>query len=234
LSVAIFWPVFWPPGISESDRLCALIDLGTNGEIVVGNAQRMLCASTAAGPAFEGGRIRMGMRAAVGAIAHVVLRNDKMECSVLGEGAPRGICGSGLVDSAAVGLKLGSILVDGRISGGVRELALKQPVSLTQADIRELQLAKAAVAAGLRILIKRWGAGIHDLDTVYLAGAFGNYLNIANARRIGLIEAESSLIKPAGNTSLRGVKMALLRPALTRTWIACVRRARSACVRPAI
>jgi uncharacterized 2Fe-2S/4Fe-4S cluster protein (DUF4445 family) len=209
-------------GISENERLCALIDLGTNGEIVVGNAGRLLCASTAAGPAFEGGRIRMGMRAAAGAIAHVALRNDKMECSVLGDGAPRGICGSGLVDAAAVGLNLGSILADGRISGGTRELVLKQPVSLTQADIRELQLAKAAIAAGLRILIEQWGAGIHDLHTVYLAGAFGNYLNIHNARRIGLIEPGSSLIKPAGNTSLRGAKMALLRPSFGRTWIAGV------------
>ena len=210
-------------GLADSDRLCALIDLGTNGEIVVGNAGRILCASTAAGPAFEGGRIRMGMRAAAGAIAHVAVRNGKMECSVLGDGAPRGVCGSGLVDSAAAGLTLGSILVNGRISGGVRELALKPPVSLIQADIRELQLAKAAVAAGLRILLKRLGAGMHDLHAVYLAGAFGNYLNVDSARRIGLIEAGSSLIKPAGNTSLRGVKMALLRPSLSRTWTAEVR-----------
>ena len=89
-------------GISESAQLSALIDLGTNGEIVVGNAERMLCASTAAGPAFEGGRIRMGMRAATGAIAHVAIRNGTAKCSIVGNGTPRGICGSGLVDAAAV------------------------------------------------------------------------------------------------------------------------------------
>lgn len=207
-------------GLSESDRLCAFIDLGTNGEIVVSNAGRILVASTAAGPAFEGGRIRMGMRAAAGAIARVALQNGKMECSVLGDGTPRGICGSGLVDAVAAGLQLGSILASGRISGATRELALAPPVSLTQADIRELQLAKAAIAAGFRTLVKRWGADVRDLHTVYLAGAFGNYLNIDSARKIGLIEAELSLIKPAGNTSLRGVKMALLRPSLSSAWIA--------------
>ena len=128
-----------------------------------------------------------------------------------------------LVDAVAVGLQSSSILASGRISGETRELALAPPVSLTQADIRELQLAKAAIAAGLRILVRRWGAGIQDLQTVYLAGAFGNYLNIDSARRIGLIEAGLSLVEPAGNTSLRGVKMALLRPSLSSEWIAGAR-----------
>jgi uncharacterized 2Fe-2S/4Fe-4S cluster protein (DUF4445 family) len=210
-------------GISESAELCALIDLGTNGEIVVGNAERMLCASTAAGPAFEGGRIRMGMRAAAGAITHVTIRNGAFECRVLGDGAPRGVCGSGLVDAVAAGLEIGSILANGRMSGGTRELALLAPVSITQADIRELQLAKAAIAAGLRILTEQWGASLQDLQTIYLAGAFGNYTSIESARRIGLIEVDSARVKPAGNTSLRGVKMNLLRPSRREPWIAGAR-----------
>jgi uncharacterized 2Fe-2S/4Fe-4S cluster protein (DUF4445 family) len=211
-------------GMAESRELCALIDLGTNGEIVVGNRERMLCASTAAGPAFEGGRIRMGMRAAEGAIAHVSqIGGSGLKCRVLGDGTPRGICGSGLADAAAVGLELGAILANGRMSGGAREFALQTPVSITQADIRELQLAKAAIAAGLRILTERWGASLDALHTVYLAGAFGNYLNLRSARRIGLLEVDLSRIRPAGNTSLRGVKMSMLRPARRERWIADVR-----------
>jgi uncharacterized 2Fe-2S/4Fe-4S cluster protein (DUF4445 family) len=207
-------------GIGESDELAALIDLGTNGEIVVGNAARLLCASTAAGPAFEAGRIRMGMRAASGAIAHVAVRDGLLECRVIGHTAPRGICGSGLVDAAAAGLELGSILPNGRLAGGAREFSLIPPIGITQADIRELQLAKGAIAAGLRILMDRWGAPVCDLRKIYLAGAFGNYINIESARRIGLLEAESSRIVPAGNTSLRGVKMALLAPSRRDGWIA--------------
>jgi uncharacterized 2Fe-2S/4Fe-4S cluster protein (DUF4445 family) len=210
-------------GMGESDELAALIDLGTNGEIVVGNTAKLLCASTAAGPAFEAGRIRMGMRAASGAIAHVAARNGSLECRVIGGAAPRGICGSGLVDAAAAGLELGSILANGRLAGGAREFPLIPPIGITQADIRELQLAKAAIAAGLRILTDRWGARAGDLRKIHLAGAFGNYINIESARRIGLLEAESSRIVPAGNTSLRGVKMALLAPSRRDRWIAGIR-----------
>ena len=143
--------------LHESERLAALIDLGTNGEIVVGNRERMLCASTAAGPAFEGARISMGMRAATGAISEVRVRDGGLECHVLGNVAPRGICGSGLVDAVAAGLELGWISPKGRLANG-DSLALAGPVSLNQWDVRELQLAKGAIAAGLRILLEQWGA----------------------------------------------------------------------------
>ena len=127
----------------ESERLTALIDLGTNGEIVVGNRERLLCASTAAGPAFEGGRISMGMRAATGAISEVSVRGRRAcDCRVLGHGAPRGICGSGLVDAVAAGLDLGLIRPAAGWPQG-KTLPLAGRVALTQADIRELQLAKA-------------------------------------------------------------------------------------------
>jgi uncharacterized 2Fe-2S/4Fe-4S cluster protein (DUF4445 family) len=192
--------------------LTALIDLGTNGEIVVGNAERMLCASTAAGPAFEGGRIRMGMRASAGAISRAAARGRHLACEVIGGGTARGVCGSGLVDAAAAALDLGIIEPGGRLAGRAREFPLADGVTITQGDVRELQLAKAAIAAGLRILTAHWGASLEDLETVHLAGAFGNYLNVASARRIGLVEVDPARVKPVGNTALRGAKMHLLTP----------------------
>jgi len=194
--------------LHESDRLAALIDLGTNGEIVVGNRERMLCASTAAGPAFEGARISMGMRAATGAISEVRAQDGKLLCHVLGDGAPRGICGSGLVDAVAASLDLGWIRPSGRLADG-EVLALSEPVTLSQWDVRELQLAKGAIAAGLRLLLEQWGATKHDLAQVYLAGAFGNYINYASARRIGLLDFPVEKVKPSGNTALLGAKLAL-------------------------
>ncbi len=194
--------------LHESERLAALIDLGTNGEIVVGNRERMLCASTAAGPAFEGARISMGMRAATGAISEVRVRDGGLLCHVLGNGAPRGICGSGLVDAVAAGLELGWISSKGRLANG-DSLALAGPVSLNQWDVRELQLAKGAIAAGLRILLEQWGATKDDLAQVFLAGAFGNYINQSSARRIGLLDLAAETVRPAGNTALLGAKLAL-------------------------
>jgi uncharacterized 2Fe-2S/4Fe-4S cluster protein (DUF4445 family) len=194
--------------LHESEALVALIDLGTNGEIVLGNRERMLCASTAAGPAFEGARISMGMRAATGAISEVTWREGQFHCRVLGNVAPRGICGSGLVDAVAVGLETGSIQNTGKLSGAT-SLDLAPPVVVTQRDIRELQLAKGAIAAGFRILLQRWGATATDLSRVYLAGAFGNYISRASARRIGLLNFPPDKVEPAGNTALRGAKLAL-------------------------
>ena len=197
-------------GMAESTELVALADLGTNGEIVVGDRSGLICASTAAGPAFEAGRIRMGMRASAGAITGVSLRNGKLHCHVLGEGQARGICGSGLVDAAAAGLNLGLLQSNGRFSDGSREWTLVPPVSLSQGDIRELQLAKGAIAAGLRILLDQFGKNLKDLHKLHLAGAFGNYVSRESARRIGLIEVSPGKIHSAGNTALRGAKMVLL------------------------
>jgi uncharacterized 2Fe-2S/4Fe-4S cluster protein (DUF4445 family) len=194
--------------LHENQQVTALIDLGTNGEIVVGNRERMLCASTAAGPAFEGARISMGMRAATGAISEVRARDGQLECHVLGNVAPRGICGSGLVDAAAVGLELGWISPMGRLVNG-DPLSLAGPVKLNQWDVRELQLAKGAIAAGLRILLEQWGAAKEDLAQVFLAGAFGNYLNYTSARRIGLLDFPAEKVQSSGNTALLGAKLAL-------------------------
>ena len=194
-------------GMHRASQLTALIDLGTNGEIVVGNRDGLWCASTAAGPAFEAGQIRCGMRAATGAIAHV---SDEFECTIIGGGAARGICGSGLVDAVAAGLKAGRIRSTGRLTDG--QLQLAGGVALAQADIRELQLAKGAIAAGLRILLRRIGASERDLHMIHLAGAFGNYINIRSAVCIGLLPDVE--IHPAGNTALRGARMMLVQPDL--------------------
>lgn len=198
-------------GLAESDALVGLIDLGTNGEIVFGAGGRLLCASTAAGPAFEGGRISCGMRAATGAIAEVSLDSGRLVCQTLEHAAARGICGSGLVDAVACGLEMGRIQLSGKLTGGPLELA--PAVQVTQADIREVQLAKGAIAAGARILLKRLGAEPGDVRRLYLAGAFGNYINRESARRIGLIKFPPEIVEPAGNTALLGVKMALFEEA---------------------
>ncbi len=197
-------------GMAKAERLMALIDLGTNGEIAIGNREGILCASTAAGPAFEAGSIRMGMRAAPGAVAHVHSHGGVLEATVIGGGEPRGICGSGLVDGVAEGLDEGAILESGRFADSRGVYALAGPVALFQSDVRQLQLAKGAIAAGYKLLLHKIGAEAGDVERVYLAGAFGNYLRIESAVRIGLVAAATERIHAAGNTALRGAKMMLL------------------------
>jgi uncharacterized 2Fe-2S/4Fe-4S cluster protein (DUF4445 family) len=181
-----------------------LFDIGTNGEIVVGSRDGIRCASTAAGPAFEGGRIGMGMRAGDGAIDSVHVEDGGFRCHVLGGVAPRGICGSGLVDAVAAGLQLKRVQANGRLADGEKTMALVEGVHLKQSDIRELQLAKGAMAAGLRML----GGEVRHLS---LAGAFGNYIRQASARVIGLLP-EDVEVEPVGNSALRGARMLLLEP----------------------
>jgi uncharacterized 2Fe-2S/4Fe-4S cluster protein (DUF4445 family) len=190
----------------------ALMDLGTNGEVVVGSRARMVCTSTAAGPAFEGARISMGMRAATGAISEVRAQDGAVACRVIGGGEPRGLCGSGLVDAVAAGLDLAWIRPDGRMTIAPA-MPLAGPVTLLPADVRELQLAKGAIAAGLRILATRLGASLEDIRQLHLAGAFGNYVSRAGARRIGLLRVPLDRVTPAGNTALLGAKRALFEDA---------------------
>ncbi len=193
-------------GLNERAGLTALIDLGTNGEVVVGGRDKLLCTSTAAGPAFEGARISMGMRAATGAISEVRVIDGVHQCRVIGGGEPRGLCGSGLVDAVAAGLDLGWIEARGRMADS---RALSGPVVLIPQDVRELQLAKGAIAAGLRLLTARFGATLSDIGLLHLAGAFGNYINRTSAQRIGLLRMPRERILPAGNTALLGAKRAL-------------------------
>ncbi len=195
-------------GISESERLTCFLDLGTNSEIVIGDRHRMLCASGAAGPAFEGARIGMGMRASTGAIWRVQVHEHEMVCDVLGNVAACGICGSGLIDAVAVGLSLGKVAPSGRL-GDSAGLHLTDSVLISQNDIRQLQLAKGAIAAGIRLLLKQYGAKVTEIEKVYLAGAFGNYINRASARSIGLLPFSEERVEASGNTALLGAKIAL-------------------------
>ncbi len=200
-------------GMHERSELCALIDLGTNGEIVIGNRERLLCASTAAGPAFEAGGIAQGMRATRGAIDQVSVSSDgsnDLQCHVVGGGKAKGICGSGLVDAVAAGLETNRIEPSGRLtSDGRKKLCLSGSVHLTQSDIRQLQLAKGAIAAGIGILLGQLEKTEHDLQHLFLAGAFGNYVNRNSAERIGLIPASADSSDAIGNSALLGAKLAL-------------------------
>jgi uncharacterized 2Fe-2S/4Fe-4S cluster protein (DUF4445 family) len=209
-------------GLEDAELPGALLDLGTNGEVAVGCRSGIRCASTAAGPAFEGGRIGMGMRAGTGAIDRVSVHDGRLACTVIGGGAARGLCGSGLVDAAAAALDLGWILPSGRLAPGLTEIALTAPVRLLQADIRELQLAKGALAAGFELLLD--GRTLQP-DRVYLAGAFGNYVQAAAARRIGLLPPWVATPSAAGNTALRGARRLLLagsrRQAILARALAC-------------
>ena len=197
-------------GLHRSERLQVLVDLGTNAEIIAGNREGLLCASTAAGPAFEGARIQMGMRAEPGAIYQVRREGTALRCQTIGHATPRGICGSGLVDAIAAGLDAGLILPSGRITDRSFEIALAAPVVLHQCDIRELQLAKGAISAGIEILLEMLGARTGDVETVHLCGAFGNCIVPESARRIGMLNFAPERVTPAGNTSLHGAKQILL------------------------
>jgi uncharacterized 2Fe-2S/4Fe-4S cluster protein (DUF4445 family) len=196
-------------GLDRAAVTAAMFDLGTNGEIVVGTADRLYCASAAAGPAFEGARISCGMRAAAGAISAVQAAGGRLVAHVLGGGPARGICGSGLVDAVARGLDLGRIEPGGRLAGGAPVLELPDGLALTQRDIRELQLAKGALAVGLRLLSRRAGTEPRRLERLSLAGAFGNYVSRESARRIGLFDTPLDRVASAGNAALLGAKLAL-------------------------
>lgn len=196
-------------GLHLNDNYEALIDLGTNGEIVVGNKHRIVCASTAAGPAFEGSNVSMGMRAVTGAISSLNLINGKLEAKVIGNTAAKGICGSALVDAIAIFHKMNMIGMCGEISSGEKSIALSGKVSISQNDINEFQFAKAAIAAGLTILVKTLSIQLADIQKIYIAGGFGNYINVANLVEIGMIELPEDKIRKMGNTALIGAKMFL-------------------------
>jgi uncharacterized 2Fe-2S/4Fe-4S cluster protein (DUF4445 family) len=191
--------------------------LGTNGEIAAGNKNRIVCASTAAGPAFEGTNISMGMRAVTGAISSFTLINGLIHANVIGNTRPRGICGSALIDAVAILKKLERIGMFGEISSGEGEIHLMGNVSLTQKDIHEFLLAKAAIAAGLAILTKELSISLSDLNAVYIAGGFGNYINPDHVVETGMINYPKDRIHKMGNTSLIGAKMFLFSPEANAT-----------------
>ena len=197
----------------ETAKNILMVDIGTNGEMVLGNSERMLACSTAAGPAFEGAKIKFGMRGAIGAIDHVWLKDGEIRCHVIGEGRAKGICGSGLIDAVAVALDAGLINARGRIQDaqemdGQRVIRLCDEIYLTQADIREVQLAKSAIASGIEIMISRFGIDISEVDEVLLAGAFGSFMNPISACKIGILpQSLQDKIDIIGNAAGEGAKL---------------------------
>lgn len=196
-------------GMHKKESYSALIDLGTNGEIAVGNKSGIVCASTAAGPAFEGSNISMGMRAQSGAISALTLEDGCIRAHVIGNTPPKGICGSALIDAIAILRKLDLIGMFGEINSGEEEVKIAGEVRLTQKDINEFLLAKAAIAAGLTILLKNLNIGVSDLTILYIAGGFGNFITIENLIATGMIELPEEKIHKIGNTALIGAKMFL-------------------------
>ncbi len=196
-------------GLHLKEEYTALIDLGTNGEIVIGNKQRIVCASTAAGPAFEGANISMGMRAVTGAISSLKQADGQLKANVIGNTIAKGICGSALIDAVAILRKLDQLGMFGEINSGEPDILLSGKVRLTQQDINEFQLAKAAIAAGLFILAKDLEIELSHISELYIAGGFGNYINIDHVVETGMIELSPKKIHKMGNTALIGAKMFL-------------------------
>lgn len=190
-----------------------MVDIGTNGEMVLQHQGRMVACSTAAGPALEGANILFGMRGATGAIDHVSWEDGSIRCSVIGGGVPAGICGSGIIDAIAVLLDNKLINKRGRIQttdevNHQRIVYLTDSIYLTQDDVRQVQLAKGAIAAGIILMCGSLGITPSDIDRVILAGAFGSYMNPESACRIGLLPEElSGKIQAAGNIAGTGAKL---------------------------
>ncbi len=226
--------------INLAEELTLLVDIGTNGELVCGNREKLYAASCAAGPALEGARITQGSRAVDGAIEAVFINANgaDIDVDVIGDSQPASICGSGLIDAVAVMLDLGVIDSTGRFNSDKQfidslpplianriiksdgqpafiiarmDCSYKPAVILTQKDIREVQLAKAAIAAGIRLIMKQLNLRDEDLQQVLLAGAFGNYIRRESALRIGLLPKVSlEKIHFVGNAASSGARMILL------------------------
>jgi uncharacterized 2Fe-2S/4Fe-4S cluster protein (DUF4445 family) len=226
-------------GVTREPAIRLLVDVGTNGEIVLGSKMRTVATAAPAGPAFEGAQIKCGMRASAGAIEGVRIQSDGVELMVIGNVAPVGICGSGLIDAVAEMVRAGLLDASGRLVTveqaeqrgmapeltrrlveveGVRAFVLATeaetggaPVVLTQRDVRELQFAKAAIATGIGLMMDELGITADQLEQVLLAGSFGSYINPSSARAIGLVPwVPVERILAAGNSAGEGAKIALL------------------------
>ena len=230
-----------------ASKLCSaggsslFLDIGTNGEMALVSGGRVSCCAVASGPAFEGAGISCGMPALSGAVSHV--RYDRgFLYDVIGAVEPVGICGSGLIDLAATLLKLGCIDNGGRLlppelapekvrryirpdGQGNGVFYLTENVYLTAADVRSLQLAKAAVAGGVEVLLDRHGIKASDLDRVCLAGGFGNYIDPKSAMALGMLpEISPERLHCLGNTSLAGASMAAVDPECRRELRSCAEK----------
>jgi len=202
--------------LAHEERLVAVMDIGTNTELIVGNRHRILAASCPAGPAFEGGAIACGMPALDGAIESVAIDDaEKFQLGVIGDVPPEGICGSGLVDVLSELLRTGRMNEMGRFADDIKRVTLyhdeDKEVFLLESDVNELAQAKGANVAGLHAVFSSYGIDFDQIEVFYLAGGFGRHLNVEASKRIGLVPSlASTKIVQAGNTAIEGATIALL------------------------
>jgi len=202
--------------LAHEERTIAVMDIGTNTELIVGNKHRVLAASCPAGPAFEGGQITFGMPGLPGAIEKVAIGDDgRVAVHVIGDVPPEGLCGSGLVDLLAELLRTGRMNALGRFEEAGQDFVVAtggdRPVTFNEADINALAQAKGANVAGLQIAFAEYGIDYPQLDVFYLAGGFGRHLNLESSKRIGLIpNLPAEKIVQVGNASVEGACIALL------------------------
>ena len=212
--------------IAEASQTTLAIDIGTNTEICLNHRGRMTSVSCASGPAFEGAHIKFGMRAAPGAIEHVRLSNERLEIQTIGGDAPVGICGSGLLDVVAQ-LRLNNILDrngrmdpsghslvrdhDGMVEFVLVEREGQEAITISQKDVRELQLAKAAIRLGIQALVTAEEIAESDIEQVIIAGAFGTYIHVESAITIGMLPAlPLERFTQVGNAAGTGARLALI------------------------
>jgi uncharacterized 2Fe-2S/4Fe-4S cluster protein (DUF4445 family) len=186
------------------------IDLGTNGEIVLKKGKKIVATSTAAGPAFEGMNISCGKLALPGAIFKAEY-TDKLKTFTIENKPASGICGTGLIDLIAVFLEKGEISSKGTIQNKTKRIAVTSSIYITQKDVREMQLAVAAIKTGIKMILQENQVTLEEIDGIFIAGAFGNYLNIKNSKKIGLLpKIDEEKIIFIGNSSLAGARALLL------------------------
>jgi uncharacterized 2Fe-2S/4Fe-4S cluster protein (DUF4445 family) len=214
-------------GIYTKEKLSIFVDIGTNGEIVLGNKDWLICASSSAGPAFEGSGIKCGMRAGPSAIESLnIVNGDEIQFKTIGGSHPIGICGSGLLDTLSELFVNGIIDRTGRLKAtgdprltegddGLQFQLVKsqnnhQEIAITQADINNLIRSKAGVFAAIRILMNSTQTKLEDIDAIYIAGGFGNFLNVQRAVTIGMLpDVSPAKLRFVGNTSIAGAKTSL-------------------------
>jgi len=203
-------------GICTHPESSLLMDIGTNGEIALWHKGKLLCCSTAAGPAFEGAGLSQGMQGAPGAIDHVTAADGTLTVHTIGDRPAVGICGSGAIDVVAGLLSVGALDETGYFAGGADDWALTEQVRFTQQDVRQLQLAKAAIRAGVETLLHHSGLCQERLAQAAVAGGFGSYVDLGSAVAIGLLPAGLvGRCRVLGNAALSGAAMLLHRRALT-------------------
>ncbi len=202
--------------LANEPRTVAVMDIGTNTELILGNQDKIFAASCPAGPAFEGGAIACGMPGLPGAIEKIKIADDgSVHAGVIGNVPAEGICGSGLVDLLGELRRTNRINPLGRFEDGADKFVLgvdsEAPIYFTESDINELAQAKGANVAGLRVIFHDYGISFDELDVFYLAGGFGRHLNIESSKRIGLIpNLDESKIVQVGNAAIEGATIALL------------------------